>query len=228
MMRKRLKEILGNLHFSNNEVVVPWDHQAHDRAFKVRRLIDYLNECFLSSMEPGVEESGNEHMIKCKGRGIMRQHIKYELIKWVFRMWHRCTPKTWHLCEFDIYTGKKDTADFRLGESVVLQLTEKLNGSFCYNFLWQFFHCNHRPWEIWLTTNCMRKMLFDKTESCYRKLKNRQRRNLKQKRNRRSYKNQKNSFMGHFLLVKSLSIVEIVTTSWAKMDLLLYNGRIQK
>ena len=86
-------------------------------------------------MEPGVEESGKEHMIKCKGRSIMRQHIKYELIKWDFRMWYRCTPKTRHLCEFDIYTGKKDTADFRLGESFVLQLTEKLNESFCYNFL---------------------------------------------------------------------------------------------
>ena len=40
MARERFKEILGNLHLSNNEDVVPRDHSAHDRAFKVRWLID--------------------------------------------------------------------------------------------------------------------------------------------------------------------------------------------
>ena len=34
------KEIQGNLHFLNNEDVVPRDHQAHDKVFKVRWLID--------------------------------------------------------------------------------------------------------------------------------------------------------------------------------------------
>ena len=86
MARERFKEILGNLHFSNNEDVVPRDHPAHDRAFKVRWLIDYLNERFLSSMEPEVEQSVDEHMIRYKGRGIMRQHIKNKPIKWGFRM----------------------------------------------------------------------------------------------------------------------------------------------
>ena len=36
MTRGRFKEILGNLHFSNNEDVIPRDYQANDRAFKVR------------------------------------------------------------------------------------------------------------------------------------------------------------------------------------------------
>ena len=72
MIRERFKEILGNLHFSNNEDVVPRDHPAHDRIFKVRWLIDYLTERLLSSMEPEVEQSVDEHMIKYKGRRIMR------------------------------------------------------------------------------------------------------------------------------------------------------------
>ena len=54
MARERFKEILANPHFSNNEDVVPRDHPAHDRAFKVRWLIDYINERFLSSMKPEV------------------------------------------------------------------------------------------------------------------------------------------------------------------------------
>ena len=33
--RERFQEILGNLYFSNNEDVVPWDHPAHDKAFKL-------------------------------------------------------------------------------------------------------------------------------------------------------------------------------------------------
>ena len=70
--------------------------------------------------------------------------------------------------------------------------------------------------------------LFDKTENCYWKLNNSQKRNLKQKRNRKSSKSQKNSFMGHRLLEKNLFIVEIATTSWAKMGLSPYDGRIQK
>ena len=57
MVRERFKEILGNLHFSNNEDVVPRDHSAHDMAFRVKWLIDYLNERFLSSMESEVEQS---------------------------------------------------------------------------------------------------------------------------------------------------------------------------
>ena len=40
MTRERFKEIFGNLHFSNNEDVIPRDHPGHDRAFKMRWLIN--------------------------------------------------------------------------------------------------------------------------------------------------------------------------------------------
>ena len=84
MTRERFQEILGSLHFSNNENVVPRDHSAHNRAFKVRWLTDYLNERFLSSMEPEVEQSVDKHIIKYEGKSIMRQHIKNKPIKWGF------------------------------------------------------------------------------------------------------------------------------------------------
>ena len=135
MTRDRFKEILSNLHFSNNMDSVPRDHPDHDRAFKVRWLIDYLNEKFLAAVESESEQSVDEHMIKFKGRNIMRQHIKNKPIKWGFKMWYRCAPKIGYLYEFDIYTGKKESTEFGLGESVVLQLTEKLNGSFARNIL---------------------------------------------------------------------------------------------
>ena len=36
MTRERFKEILSNLHFSNNEETLPREHPDHDRAFKVQ------------------------------------------------------------------------------------------------------------------------------------------------------------------------------------------------
>ena len=54
-------------------------------------------------------------------------------------MWYRCAPKTSYLYEFDIWTGRKETIKFGLGKSVVLQLIEKLNGSFCRIFFDKFF-----------------------------------------------------------------------------------------
>ena len=139
MAKEWFKEILGNLHFSNKEDVVPRDRSAHDRACKVRWLIDYLNERLLSSMEPEVEKSVDEYMIKYKGRSIMRQRIKNKPIKWGFKMLYRSAPKTGYLYEFDIGTGRKETTEFGLGEAVVLQLTEKLNGSFWRIFFDNFF-----------------------------------------------------------------------------------------
>ena len=40
MTKEIFKKIWGNLHFSNNEDVIPRDHPVHDRAFKVEWLID--------------------------------------------------------------------------------------------------------------------------------------------------------------------------------------------
>ena len=90
-------------------------------------------------MEPEVEQSVDEHMIKYKDRSIMWQHIKNEPIKWGFRMWYRCAPKTGYLYEFYIYTGRKETTESESAESVVLQVTEKLNGSFFRIFFDNFF-----------------------------------------------------------------------------------------
>ena len=116
-------------------------------------------------MEPEVEQSVDEHMIKYKGRSIMRQHIKNKPIKWGFRIWYRWAPNTGYLYEFDIYTGRKETAEFGLGKSVVLQLTEKLSGSFIRTFSWQFFHFVIAPKKIdWQLT------VWDRSCSTNRKL----------------------------------------------------------
>ena len=78
MTRERFKEMLSNLHFSNDDAL-PNDHTDRNRAFKVRWLIDYLNE--LGAMDPEVDQSVDEHTTKFKGRNIMQQNIKNKSIK---------------------------------------------------------------------------------------------------------------------------------------------------
>ena len=142
-------------------------------------------------------------------------------------MWYRCAPKTSYLYEFDIWTGRKETIKFGLGKSVVLQLIEKLNGSFCRIFFDKFFTLLSLLRK--LTDNSLYGIgVVRQNQKLLPKIEKLIKRNLKQKRNRRSSKTQKNLFISHLLLVKNLSIMEIGTTSWAKMGLLLYDGRIQR
>ena len=107
MPRKRFEEIRSLLHFNNNESMrVPRD-PLHDGAFKVRLVLDHFNESFASAMTPSQFQSIDEHMIKFKGRNIIRQYVKGKPIKWGFKMWCRCTSKSGYLFECYLYAGKK-------------------------------------------------------------------------------------------------------------------------
>ena len=59
---------------------VPSD-PLHDRAFKVRLVLNYFNESFASAMTPSQFQSIDEHMIKLKGHNIIRQYVKGKPIK---------------------------------------------------------------------------------------------------------------------------------------------------
>ena len=47
-------------------------------------------------------------------------------IKQGFKWWCRCCSKTGYLYQFDFYLGKKEKIELRLGDAVVLNLSEKL------------------------------------------------------------------------------------------------------
>ena len=50
------------------------------------------------------------------------------------------TSKSGYLYEFDLYLGRKKNPQLNLGEGVVLQLSEKLKGTYCTLFLDNFFN----------------------------------------------------------------------------------------
>ena len=60
----------------------------------------------------------------------MKQFIKSKPIKWGFKFWFRCDSKTSYLYDICIW-GAKESTEYNLGESVVLNLAIALDDSYC-------------------------------------------------------------------------------------------------
>ena len=60
----------------------------------------------------------------------MRQYLKKRPMKWGFKWWLQCASYTGCLYEFDSYLGWKEDVEVNLGESVKIQLSEKLKGTY--------------------------------------------------------------------------------------------------
>ena len=50
-------------------------------------------------------------MVKFKGRSCMKQYVKNEPIKWRFKFWYGCASERGYLYQFDLYFGKKESAE---------------------------------------------------------------------------------------------------------------------
>ena len=47
---KRFEELRAYLHFNDNVLMKPRDHPDHDRALKVRPVLDLFKKCFIAGM----------------------------------------------------------------------------------------------------------------------------------------------------------------------------------
>ena len=59
-----------------------------------------------------------------------------------FNRWCRCFSKTGYLYEFDLYLGKDEKRELRIGETVVLDLSKKLENTHFMLFLLQLWSKN--------------------------------------------------------------------------------------
>lgn len=149
MPRIRFEDIRRNLHFCNNEEQSGPDSPNYDRAYKIRPVIDHFNHAFQHALSNTTSQSIDEHMIKFKGHNAMKQYIKNKPVKWGFKLWCRCDATTGYLYEFDLYTGKRNSGtQYGLGESVVLQLTEKIKGLGCEVYIDNFFNSPLLQFEL--------------------------------------------------------------------------------
>ncbi|XP_016655726.1 piggyBac transposable element-derived protein 3-like [Acyrthosiphon pisum] len=125
MTRDRFVEILSNIHVNNNENI---SQNKKDKLFKLRPMIDSLNQIFLESSSGTRELSVDESMIKFKGRSTIKQYNPMKPIKRGYKLW--CiADQNGYIMKFTVYQGKNETLEkefenTNLGERIVLQLTK--------------------------------------------------------------------------------------------------------
>ena len=137
--RKRFMELSTYLHFANNENIVTRGQPEYDRLAKVRPVITALQKSFLEAYNPHRENAIDEAMIKFKGRSSLKQYLPMKPIKRGFKVWVRADSQNGYLCNFDIYTGKEESAETNLGAKVVKKLSRTLVGKRYHLYFDNFF-----------------------------------------------------------------------------------------
>lgn len=120
MPRTRFEDILSIIHFNHIE-------NKDDRAYKVRPLMDSINNSFKEFIPQSDEYSIDESMIKYFGRHPAKQFIRSKPIRFGFKMWTLCSS-TGACHRFDLYLGASSypKSPDGLGASVVLELSKDI------------------------------------------------------------------------------------------------------
>ncbi|KAG5886203.1 hypothetical protein JTB14_012570 [Gonioctena quinquepunctata] len=123
LSRNRFEMLLRMIHFSDRE-----NETNNDRLYKIRPVLDMLNNSFQQTYTVGQEMVIDESMIPWRGRLKFRQYIPTKIHKYGVKLFKLCSPSgyTWK-CQ--IYTGRTEEqrpAGLGIGETVVLALTEGL------------------------------------------------------------------------------------------------------
>ena len=126
--RQRFRELMTCLHLNDNDNAIPRDQPGHDKLFKVRPLIDAVNQ---TSKEYALHRqfSIDESMIAFKGRLGFKQYMPLKPIKKGIKVWSRADATSGYLHGFEVYTRKASrSASKDLGGQVVMKLSKPLFG----------------------------------------------------------------------------------------------------
>jgi hypothetical protein len=101
-----------------------------DPIYKIRSLVDVLNNKFNECRRPPRWQSIDESMVKFKGRSMLQQTMKGKPIKSGFKIWSRCCSRG-YTNNFEIYHGARigetlKDSNFTMVEGVVLDLCKPL------------------------------------------------------------------------------------------------------
>lgn len=125
MTQKRFLNILRYLHLNDNNVMPQRGNPAFDKLYKIRPMINYLNDKFASSFSPDRNLSCDESMVGFKGRSGIKQYMPMKPVKRGFKIWSFCCAITGYLLKFMVYEGKKESKETgSLGEKTVLEMTD--------------------------------------------------------------------------------------------------------
>ena len=134
MTKQRFKDFLRSLHFSDNT-----KSDKNAKGFKIRSVIDHLNNSFSNAASNDEVKSVDKHMVKFKGCSSMKLYAKKKPFKWGFKFWYHCASTRSYLYQLELYLGQKDEVELNLGESVVLKMCKVLEKQLLHCVLWQLF-----------------------------------------------------------------------------------------
>ena len=143
--RDRFYDIGRYLHFADNAALVPQGQPGYDRLGKVREVMEKVSDRFY---KPHCENSVDEAMIPFQGRSSLKQYMPAKPVKRGIKVWCRADAHNGYLCQFEVYTGRSEGVQDRLGKRVVLGLSQKLEGLRYHLYFDNFFT------SVW-TRGCM-------------------------------------------------------------------------
>lgn len=126
MSVNKFEKIRQFIHFNNNATLIPRDQPGHDRLYKIRPLVEYLNKRF-SSVALEQYLSIDEQMCSTKVRHYMKQYMPMKPHKWGFKFFVM-SGHSGLAYKFEIYTGEQkfdqpdDEPNFGVTSNLVLRL----------------------------------------------------------------------------------------------------------
>jgi len=104
MPLKRFLKLLRYIHLNNNQKMLPRSSESFDKLFKIRSLIDHLNNIYKILYNPSQNLSVDESMVAFTGRSTMKQYMPLKPIKRRFKVWAMTDSASGYLLSFDVYT----------------------------------------------------------------------------------------------------------------------------
>lgn len=120
MSRNRFEILLQMLHFSKND-----DANKSDRLYRVRNLLDIMNENFKKHYTPGEDLCIDESVVPFRGRIIFRQYNKQKRHKYGIKEFKLCTLPG-YTYNISIYAGKEKDEVNTTAAKVVMSLCSDL------------------------------------------------------------------------------------------------------
>ncbi|CAI6373876.1 unnamed protein product [Macrosiphum euphorbiae] len=96
------------LHFNNNNLDLPPNHEDRDRLFKIRPIVELLKAKF-SSVPFDEFLALDEQLCPTKARSYMKQYLPLKPHKWGYKLFVLCGVKG-YAYNFEIYTGNENNS----------------------------------------------------------------------------------------------------------------------
>ncbi|GBN05381.1 PiggyBac transposable element-derived protein 1 [Araneus ventricosus] len=111
MSQRHFEKLHSSLHFNDNTKIP--DHQSpdHDKLYKIRPILDYLNQRCLS-VPMSERLSIDEQMCATKARHHMKMYMKVKPHKWGYKLYVLCGDMGF-AHKFEIYSGQENDPKFR-------------------------------------------------------------------------------------------------------------------